>query len=318
MNWTKSRKRTKTWQGHTGLVLDSVKDFDVIDCEACGFKHIIPIPTAEEMEKVYREEYYSVKKPLYLERIKEDLDWWNIVYNERYEIFEELLPPHRRRILDVGSGPGFFLLHGKRRGWQTLGIEPSRQAAAYSRQLGLKIVEDFLTERTADQLGTFDVVHMHEVLEHIPDPRGMLQLVRDLLTPRGLICIGVPNDYNPFQYALRTVCGFEPWWVTPPHHINYFNSSSLSQLLSRSGFDIILREATFPIDMFLLMGDNYVDDDMFGRQCHGKRKRLEQNLDQAGLGVLKRRLYQILAEQDIGREIIVYAHVTHFCLKDVC
>ncbi len=296
---------TKQWQNHKGIVLDSVNGFDVIECETCGFKHVVPIPTQEELEAVYRQEYYAVEKPLYLERVREDLDWWNLVYSERYDTFEELLPPNRRRILDVGSGPGFLLLHGKQRGWQTLGIEPSAQAAAHSRKLGLEIIEDFLTEETARRLGTFDVVHMSEVLEHIPDPRGMVRLVQNLLTPGGLLCVVVPNDYNPFQYALRKACGYEPWWVAPPHHINYFDFDSLSHLLSSNGFEIVLREATFPIDMFLLMGDDYVGNDILGRQCHGKRVKFEKNLSRACYSGLKRNLYRALAKIGIGREVMI-------------
>jgi len=297
----------REWQNHRGLVLGSVKGFDLIECEKCKFKHIVPIPTPVELEAVYRQEYYSAEKPLYLERVREDLEWWNLVYSERYDTFEDLLPPHRRRILDVGSGPGFFLLHGKQRGWQTLGIEPSAQAAAHSRELGLEIVEDFLTEQTAKQLGTFDVVHMSEVLEHIADPKEMLQIARSLLAPEGLVCVVVPNDYNPFQYTLRTVCGYEPWWVAPPHHINYFDFDSLSRLLTISGFKVVLREATFPIDVFLLMGDNYVGNDALGRQCHAKRKVLERNLSEAGMTDLKRRLYQAFASIGIGREVQIIA-----------
>jgi len=293
---------TKRWQNHKGVVLDSAKGFDVIECETCGFRHVVPIPTPAELEAVYCQEYYAVEKSLYLERHREDLDWWNLVYSERYDTFEEFLPPHRRRVLDAGSGPGFLLLHGKERGWQTLGIEPSAQAAAHSRDLGLEIVEDFLAEETANRLGTFDVVHMSEVLEHIPDPRGMLQLVRRLLTPGSLLCVVVPNDYNPFQYALTTVGGYEPWWVAPPHHINYFDFDSLSRLLAINGFEVILREATFPVDMFLLMGDNYVGNDALGRQCHARRKALEHNLAEAGMTDLKRRLYQAFASIGVGSE----------------
>ena len=296
----------KKWQNHTGPVLDSVKGFDVIECETCDFKHIIPIPTAEEMEEAYREEYYSIEKPLYLERTKEDLDWWNINYSERYDTFEEFLSPDRRRILDIGSGPGFFLLHGKQHGWQTLGIEPSRQAADHSRKLGLEIVEDFLTEGIGNKLGKFDVVHMSEVLEHIPDPKGMLQLAAHLLTKGGLICVVVPNDYNPFQYTHRTACGFKPWWVAPPHHINYFDFDSLSRLLEFAGFEVLIRNATFPVDMFLLMGDNYVGNDVLGRQCHDKRMALERNLAAAGLTHVKRQLYQAFAASGLGREAVLF------------
>jgi len=279
----------------------------VIECEPCGFKHVLPVPTAEELGNIYRHEYYAAEKPLYLERAREDLDWWNLVYGERYDTFEERLPCDRRRILDVGSGPGFFLLHGKQRGWITKGIEPSAQAAAHSRQLGLDIIEDFLTDDTAARLGKFDVVHMSEVLEHIPDPVGMLNRARGLLLPGGILCVIVPNDYNPFQAALREVCGYEPWWVAPPHHLNYFGFESLSRLVERCGYDVVLREATFPIDLFLLMGDNYVGNGSLGQACHAKRKMFEANLAKAGMKALKRLIYRTLADAHVGREIVLFA-----------
>ncbi|MDD4679890.1 MAG: class I SAM-dependent methyltransferase [Clostridia bacterium] len=173
------------WKGHRGEILHQVNGYDVIECEICGFKHIIPIPDRDELDKIYREEYYTQEKPLYLERFREDLEWWNLVYDERYDTFESLMHEDQRCILDVGSGPGFFLLRGKERGWDTLGIEPSIEAVEHSRSLGLNIVEDFLDAKTDAGLGKFDVVHMSEVLEHIPDPKGMLELAHDLLNPGG-------------------------------------------------------------------------------------------------------------------------------------
>lgn len=298
---------TRAWGKHKGSILDSVDGFDVIECVACGYKHIVPVPSKEELESVYREDYYSLEKPLYIERYKEDLEWWNLVYSERYETFEKNLDARRRRILDVGSGPGYFLLHGKNRDWEPTGIEPSTQAAAHGRGLGLRIIEDFFDEKTTKDLGKFDVVHMSEVLEHVPDPTIILRLAHDVLSEDGLLCVAVPNDYNSFQYALRKACGYKPWWVAPPHHINYFDFDSMSGLIEDSGFKVIVREATFPIDMFLLMGDNYVGNDVEGRKCHAKRMVLEKNLANAGLKDLKRKLYKVLAEQGLGREVVIIA-----------
>lgn len=292
---------------HEGPTLDSANGFDVIECGPCGFKHVIPIPSAKDLEEVYRHEYYTKEKPLYLERHREDLEWWNLVYGERYDFFEQHLPPDRRQILDIGSGPGFFLLHGKNRGWETMGIEPSAHAAAHSRGLGLQITEDFLTDSSAKTLGQFDAIHASEVLEHIADPAGLLGVVHSLLKPGGLLCVVVPNDYNPFQHVLRSACGYKPWWVAPPHHINYFNVDSLGRLFARNNFSIVHQEATFPIDLFLLMGDNYIGNDALGRQCHAKRKTFEKNLAATGRGDLKRNLYQHLASVGLGREIVLFA-----------
>ena len=114
---------------HPGNILHHSNGFDVVDCECCGFKHIVPIPTFEELENIYKHEYYSSDKPLYLKRHEEDLDWWNLEYETRLDNLLELVSSGLpKRILDVGSGPGYFLKKAKEKGWEETGIEPSQQA----------------------------------------------------------------------------------------------------------------------------------------------------------------------------------------------
>jgi SAM-dependent methyltransferase len=293
---------------HTGPLAGSRGEFDVIECSLCRFKHAIPLPAPEQLRETYSHEYYSSEKPLYIERYLEDKDWWNAVYAARYDMLERHLDASRRKILDVGSGPGLFLLKGKERGWQGRGVEPSRQAAAYSRDsLALDVSEFFLDEQSATTLGSFDAINLSLVLEHLPDPAGMLKIANRLLAAGGLICVVAPNDFNPFQNVLRDHVGLDPWWIAPPHHLNYFNFGSLSSLLERSGFVEVHRESTFPIDMFLLMGKNYVGNDPMGRECHLQRKTFELNLFESGNGDLLRNFYSKLAELGLGRELVIIA-----------
>ena len=300
------KKLRKKWNNHSGELLDSKYGFDVIECTICGFKHIVPIPTGEELKKVYEDKYYSDEKPLYIERMNEDVEWWNLCYDDRYDSFEEYLPDKNRTILDIGSGPGIFIKRGRERGWKVTGVEPSKQAYEYSSNtLGLNVYNKFLNENTKDELDFYDVIHMSEVLEHIPNPAGLLKIAYEKLNIGGLICVVVPNDYNPFQQALRTACGYEPWWVAPPHHINYFEFNSLSDLLERTGFKVIIKEATFPIDLFLLMGRNYVGNDEVGRECHRLRKNFELNLNRAHSNSIKREIYRLFSKIGIGREIVI-------------
>ena len=297
----------KSWRDHAGVVVASANGFDVIECNKCGFKHIISIPTDHELEQIYSHEYYTQEKPLYLERYREDLEWWNTVYTRRYEILEQYLPLQQRSILDIGSGPGYFLLNGKNRGWKVKGVEPSIKAAIHSQGLGLDVENIYFSEKTAPMLDSFDAINMGEVLEHIPNPIALLKLVHGQLDVDGLVCIVVPNDFNPFQLILRDHLGFDPWWVAPPHHINYFDFKSLASLLEKCGFEVLHQESTFPIDLFLLMGDNYITNDTLGRQCHKKRKQFDLNLFESGRDGLKQDLYSAFAKIGIGREIVMYA-----------
>jgi SAM-dependent methyltransferase len=297
----------KKWQGHEGVVVASANGFNVIDCKYCGFKHITPIPTEEELEQAYEQDYYIKEKPLYLEQYGKDLEWWNMIYTERYKILERYLPTDQRRLLDIGSGPGFFLLNGKNRGWQVKGVEPSKQAAEHSLSIGLDVENIFFRKKNASTFGFFDAINLGEVLEHIPNPAELLTLIREQLNENGLICIIVPNDFNPFQNALRDHLDIRPWWVAPPHHINYFDFDSLEKLLERNSFEVVHKESTFPIDMFLLMGDNYIGNDELGRNCHTKRMNFEKTMISSGLSNLLSKLYSTFASLGIGREIVIFA-----------
>ncbi len=296
-----------SWQSHEGPRLARVTEFDVIDCQTCGFRHAVPLPGPECLVETYREAYYSKEKPTFLTRSGEDQAWAELAQSDRLEIFERVLWPERRRLLDIGCGPGFFLKTAKDRGWQAKGIEPSRQAAGHARDLGLDITEGFFGPDTAPSLGRFDAVHLNNVLEHLPDPIGLVALARDLLDPGGLICVNVPNDFSPFQIAGRKEVGAGPWWLVPPHHLNYFDFESATRFLEKLGFKVVDRTTSFPMELFLMMGEDYIGKDEIGRACHGRRKRFDLSLEAAGLGETRRAFYRALANLGIGREAVLIA-----------
>ena len=295
------------WNGHEGPRVADANGFDIIDCKVCGFRHAVPLPEPGALEEAYRETYYTEEKPEFLARSAEDQAWAQLAQRDRLAIFERILGPKRRRLLDIGSGPGFFLKTAQDGGWQVLGIEPSRQAAAHARGLGLEIVEGFFNAETAPGLGRFDAVHLNNVLEHLPDPIAVVSLAHALLDAGGVICINVPNDFSPFQLAGRAAVGAKEWWLAPPHHLNYFDFESGARLLERCGFKVAERTTSFPLEMFLMMGEDYIGKDAAGRACHAKRKRFDLALEAAGLSETRRDFYRALASAGIGREAVLVA-----------
>ena len=191
------------------------------------------------------------------------------------------------------------------RGWSGHGIEPSRQAAAHARELGAAVTEGFFGKNSG--LGVFDAVNLTNVLEHVPDPIAILSAATALLEPGGVLCVGVPNDFSPFQIAARSAMNTGDWWVAPPHHLNYFDFDSLSALLSRLGMDVRERTTSFPMEAFLMMGENYTSDPALGRACHNKRKRFDFAFEAAGLRETRRDFYRAMAKLGIGREAVVIA-----------
>ena len=51
----------------------------------------------------------------------------------------------------------------------------------------------------------------------------------------------------------------KPWWIVPLEHINYFRVNDINKIFDKKKFKLKYLNTTFPIEMFLLMGDNYVE-----------------------------------------------------------
>lgn len=289
---------------HDGPVIDTANGFEIIECASCGFRHVTPLPSPAELEATYAQEYYTHEKPDYFAHASEDQSWAALGYADRLTKLKSILGT-KGTLLDIGSGPGFFLKAAEDKGWRVKGIEPSRAAAAFAQGMGLDITNAFFDERMAPSLGTFDAVVMTNMLEHVPDPAGLVALAHGVLKPFGAICITVPNDYNGFQEALRHGAGVAPWWLAPPHHLNYFGFDALERLLIRCGFQLRGRFTSFPMEMFALQGDIYMGNGELGRALHNKRKVFDETL--ASNEKTRAAFYGALAQAGFGREAIVFA-----------
>jgi SAM-dependent methyltransferase len=287
---------------HYGPGIVTVDGYDVIECQACGFRHIDPLFTDEELKSFYDGEFYEKERPDYFARAEADKEWWMLRYHHYYQLLEAHAPG--RRILDIGSGPGYFLEAGRERGWQVTGFEPSRIAADYSRARGLTVVQDFFSGPRAREHGPFDAVSMNLVLEHLRDPIGLIEQAKSVLAPGGLLFVSSPNDFNPLQMVLWKKMGFAPWWVAPKHHLNYFDGESARRLFTAHGLKTVHQETSYPLESFLLAGRNYVGNDRIGRECHAERKAFETALFRHDPAQM-RALAASWSGQSIGREFII-------------
>ena len=302
-----------SWNEHPGHILVSVEGYDAIQCETCDFIHVVPLPSAKELEEYYRTSFYEESKPDYFKNAERDREWLNIGYDMKLDMLDEALAPlakdpaRLRRVLDIGSGPGHFLLRAKERGWTAVGLETSPAAVEYSRSLGVEVHEGYFDGSELPELGQFDAIHMQHVLEHAPDPVGLLKGLPSLLKPDGAICIEVPNDFSIVQEILHDSMDFGAWWVAPPEHLNYFNKATLDATLARSGFAATGWTSQFPIDLALVSGYNYVDNSELGTIVHKARTSLELNIARSGNAKLLRSMYSDLLTFGLGRELVVVA-----------
>jgi 2-polyprenyl-3-methyl-5-hydroxy-6-metoxy-1,4-benzoquinol methylase len=140
----------------------------------------------------------------------------------------------RPSILDVGAGNGYFVYLARTEfGMPADGLEISETEAAFaSRMFGL----DLLRGDLGDVQREYDVVSSFNVIEHVAAPASLLAAMSEKLNARGYLIVTTPNP----ACVHRRIKGLKDWrMVHPPHHINLFTRTALSELVARAGFDVL-------------------------------------------------------------------------------
>jgi 2-polyprenyl-3-methyl-5-hydroxy-6-metoxy-1,4-benzoquinol methylase len=151
----------------------------------------------------------------------------------RLRYLERVAANGRGKIFDVGAAGGAFLAEARERGWAVAGVEPMPGAAEHARQeFGIDVktgvVEDL--DLPADSL---DAVTMWHVLEHIPEPLGVLERLRAWMRPGAVLAVEVPNGGSPSARKLG-----RNWPSAEPDvHVSQFTPEALRRLLERAGLE---------------------------------------------------------------------------------
>jgi 2-polyprenyl-3-methyl-5-hydroxy-6-metoxy-1,4-benzoquinol methylase len=295
--------------------------YRVIEDPLYGYKRLDPIPSEIEVANFYESQYSHLirqeERAPHLRRLlsagKEARDehaWFcSGLYADVLAILEQQRGSLPKRLVDLGCGTGGFMAFMKQNGWQVVGLELAQEFAALAKSQDLEVyslnINDFIA-KYPQYLSTFSVVVLLNVLEHVPNPMNILDIAKKLLVDQGMLVITVPNDFSELQLSAQKQLGKEPWWITIPDHINYFDYQSSSSLLERQGFEVIYSQSDYPMELFLLSGDDYTGNPEVGNQCHQKRVQLEKVLP----GELRRKLYRAFAQAGIGRNCLIFGRLT--------
>jgi len=146
------------------------------------------------------------------------------------------------RLLDIGSGRGELLRAAAGNGWRAVGVETSPTFAEHAaRHSGAEVRRESL-ERCGFGGGSFDVVILAAVLEHLYDPDETMKEVARVLRPGGALFVDVPNEeglYFRVGNLYQKLKGRD--WVVnlaptfEPYHVFGFGPRSLRALLAKHG-----------------------------------------------------------------------------------
>lgn len=277
-----------------GSILLEKDGRQIVKCKVCGFVHVLPLYSEEELEKYY-ENIYAESTPSHL--------WYEKFYNiQKWK--------KTGTVLDIGCWDGKQLEIFSQAGWQCVGTELNKKAAAVAAAKGIEIhqisIRQFF-ENFSDR--KWDVINAAYILEHIPDPAGFLVRLKNNMRKDAILIIELPNEFNPFQLAFIKDHQLPPYWIALPDHLNYFDKEGIETLLRQTGFEVIHGESSFPMEMFLLMGDDYLQDKSIGKRSFQKVLEMERILRQYQSGLISE-FYGYLFQCGIGRSMTLYASLT--------
>jgi ubiquinone/menaquinone biosynthesis C-methylase UbiE len=181
-----------------------------------------------------------MRQDLYQELYQvENNHWW---HRHKRRLVHQLTNKYltkQGKVLDIGAGTGKLLEELKAKGWQVSGIDGAKEAVEQSKRRGIRINQQELTKRLKFKANSFDLITSLDVLEHVEDDLALLNEMKRVVKPNGIIVVTVPAYQWLFSY-----------WDKMLKHWRRYDKKDLVKLASQAQLKLELM--SFYSSFFLL------------------------------------------------------------------
>jgi SAM-dependent methyltransferase len=199
--------------------------YRIVRCRRCGLVRSDPVLSADALAELYKDSTFDYG---------EELEGLRATYGAALDRAASYLDS-RRGLLDVGCGSGFVLELARERGWSDVhGVEPSGDAIAKAAPgIGPLIVQSMMRAGLFEA-GSLSAVTLFQVLDHMPDPLGMLRDCRAILRPGGVI---LALNHNVTALSARVLGEKSP--IIDVEHTYLYSPETMRRLFTEAGFEVL-------------------------------------------------------------------------------
>jgi 2-polyprenyl-3-methyl-5-hydroxy-6-metoxy-1,4-benzoquinol methylase len=248
--------------------------FAIWHCDGCTARFTQDVPAASEIGPYYQSDAYishSDTKEGLVNRLYHRVR--AITLRSKRKLVERASSKTAGHLLDIGCGTGAFLHTMQQAGWTVKGLEPDGGAREKAASLyGLSV--DPIDGLFALTPGSYDVITLWHVLEHVHELSAYADHFRSLLKPGGILIIAVPN------YTSLDAAHYGSAWAAydVPRHLYHFSPRSMEALLKTAGLKVVgLKPMWFDSFYVSMLSERYRrgKDNLIGAALTGLRSNLK-------------------------------------------
>jgi len=212
-------------------VKETGNDFQVFYCKLCKVGFTIPFLSSTELSFLYSSGSYRADSgERFVGVVETAITLSRKLRRKRIEKYIG-----KGRILDVGCGRGIFLEEMRKHDWKVAGTEYNEDTAeSINKTYDVNVVTGNPDDWEFPP-GSFDVVTMNHILEHMSAPDKVINVCSRVLREDGLLVVAVPNITS-----LQSIVGKHLWFhLDIPYHIYHFSEMGLLNLIEKHGFRLL-------------------------------------------------------------------------------
>lgn len=213
------------------LISFNNKQFEYRRCTVCNLVYITPPLNGDDLQALYALDYHD---EFYFNAVRE------------YRDQKALLKKHKTtgKVLDYGCGDASFLRYLANDGYELHGAEYNpalvQKLQAKFSGIGFTTIASVLEEEN----NRYDVIHLGDVLEHLLNPKEIIETLRRRLTPGGVLFVEGPIEHSfHLAYVPRAVYFKVRKWLQPhrtapmrPFHVLFADAKNQKSFFERTGY----------------------------------------------------------------------------------
>lgn len=174
------------------------------------------------------------------------MDSHEIFVQEKFKKVAKLIP-QKSRVLDIGCHDGKLSSFLNSCSYKGVDGDSKLISSALKKDIDIKYA-DLNKDEIPFKNNEFDYVLLLDILEHVVDPKKLLEESRKRLDKNGRLIITLPNDYhllNKIRFIFNKHLTEDPF--APFGHLHYFPIKSGEQFLIKNNLKILKKIILAPI-----------------------------------------------------------------------